>query len=210
MNRASIILGLALVVAAVAPSRAPEQKKIPVSVTQQTAWVSQTEKIGTYTVTEPNTMQNKFSYSLQFTQQDGKTGGLTSGNFLESFWDGIAYDRESTEQCLQRLGVWDSVREGSEITLTIPDADIAQVDVRFDPNTVYNDERYRTTSLATYAPQSINMTPDASGELHRCSFPVSFQPVEGAKSYNQVFCVIHVTFQDGNSGDIGLALTKIL
>lgn len=210
MNRAAIVLGLALVVAAVAPNREPEQKKISAaSAAQQTAWVSETDEIGRYTVKEPDGMQTRFSYSLQSTQEDGKTAGLTSGKFLESYWDGIAYDRESTAQCLERLGVWDSVREGSELTLTIPDADLAQIDVRFDPNTTYNEKGEADTSLAAYAPESINMVPDADGQLHQCSFPISFQPVEGAKRYNQVFCVIHVTFQDGNSGDIGLALTQI-
>lgn len=210
MNRAAIVLGLALVVAAVAPNREPEQKKISAaSAAQQTAWISQTNEVGQYTVKEPDSMQTKFSYSLQFIQKDGKTGGLTSGKFLESYWDGIAYDRESTAQYLERLGVWDSVREGTEIVLTIPDADLAQVDVRFDPNTVYDEKGEAETSLAEYAPESINLIPDANGQLHQCSFPISFQPVEGAKQYNQVFCVIHVTFRDGNSGDIGLALTQI-
>ncbi len=210
MNRAVIVLGVALVVAAVAPNREPEQKKLSAaSAAQQTAWVSQTEEIGQYTVKEADGMQTKFSYSLQLTQKDGKTAGLTSGKFLESYWDGIAYDRESTAQCLERLGIWDSVQEGGELTLTIPDADLAQVDVRFDPNTVYDAQGKVRTSLSSYAPESINMVPNAEGQLHMCSFPISFQPVEGAKSYNQVFCVIHITFQDGNSGDIGLALTKI-
>lgn len=203
MNRASIILGIALVVAAVAPNREPQ--KIAALDLQQTAQVSQVEQAGSYTV--PNGMAEGLSYSLQFEQPNKKTGGLTSGKFLVNFWDGTALDRESTAQRLEKSGIWDSVAEGTQITLTIPDADIAQVEVTLDPNTVYDGAGKPKTKDAVYKPQSINMIPDVNGELHSCTFPISFQSAQ--ENYHQLFCVITVVFQDGNSCDIGLALTQI-
>lgn len=205
MNRASIILGLALVVAAVAPSQEPQ--KTSAIVLEHTAQVSPAEQTGNYTVA--GGMAGGLSYALQFRQPNEKMGGLTSGQFLVNHWDGIIIDRESTTQHMERLGVWDSVAEGTQITLTIPEADIAQVEVRFDPNTVYDGAGVPKTDDSVYMPQSINMIPDANGQLHSCTFPISFQPAESERTYQQLFCVITVTFQDGNSGDIGLALTRI-
>lgn len=203
MNRASIILGIALVVAAVAPSREPQ--KIAALELQQTAQVSQAEQAGTYTVASG--MAEGLSYSLQFEQPNKKTGGLTSGKLLVNVWDGTALDRESTAQHLEKAGIWDSVAEGTRVTLTIPEADIAQVEVTLDPNTVYDGAGKPKTKEIVYKPQSISMVPDASGELHSCTFPISFQ--SGQENYHQLFCVITVVFQDGNSCDIGLALTQI-
>lgn len=205
MNRASVVLGLALVVAAVAPSREPPQSAaIALAHTAQSSEMVQT---GSYTV--PSGMAKGLSYSLRFVQPNEKAGGLASGQFLVNTWDGYAIDRESTAQHMERLGVWDGVAEGTEITLDIQEADIAQIEVRFDPNTVYDGAGQPKTDDPAYLPQSINMIPDANGELHSCTFPVSFQPAEDGKSYQQLFCTITVTFQDGNSGDIGLALTQI-
>lgn len=205
MNRASVVLGLALIVAAVAPSREPHQTAA--IALEHTAQISQAAQTGSYTV--PGGMAKGLSYSLQFIQPNEKAGGLTSGQFLVNNWDGFAIDRESTAQHMERLGIWDSVAEGTELTLTIPGADIAQVEVKLDPNVVYDGAGQPKTDYPVYTPQSINMTPDVNGELNSCIFPVSFQPVEGARSYEQLFCIITVTFQDGNSCDIGLALTQI-
>lgn len=203
MNRASIILGIALAVAAVAPSRQPE--KTAALDLQQTAQVNVAEQTGNYTVS--NGMAQGLSYSLQFEQPNKKTGGLTSGALLVNVWDGMALDRESTTQYLAHAGIWDSVAEGTQITLTIPEADIAQVEVTLDPNTIYDGNGTPTTKNAVYKPQSISMIPDANGQLHSCTFPISFQSAQ--ESYHQLFCVITVVFQDGNSCDIGLALTQI-
>lgn len=205
MNRASIVLGIALVVAAVAPNREPQ--KIAALDLQQTAQASQVEQTGDYMVSSG--IAEGVAYSLRFIQPNEKAGSLTSGQFLVNRWDGIAIDRESTAEHMERLGIWDSVAEGTQITLTIPKVDIAQVEVTLDPNTVYDGAGKPKTNDAVYQPQSINMTPDASGELHSCTFPISFQSVKGTKSYHQLFCIVTVVFQDGNSCDIGLALTQI-
>lgn len=206
MNRACVVLGFALIVAAAAPSREP-QRTAALDL-QQTAQESQVEQTGDYMVSSG--IAQGLSYSLRFIQPNEKAGGLASGQFLLNRWDGIAMDRESTAQHMERLGIWDSVAEGTQLTLTIPGADIAQVEVRFDPNTVYDGVGQPKTEHPVYMPKSINMTPDVNGELHSCRFPVSFQPSPEQKSYQQLFCTITVTFQDGNSCDIGLALTQIL
>ena len=203
MNRASILLGIALAVAAAAPSRQPE--KIAALDLQQTAQVSVAEQTGNYTVS--NGMAQGLSYSLQFEQPNQRAGGLSSGVLLVNLWDGMVLDRESTAQHLEYAGIWDSVAEGTQVTLTIPEADIAQIEVTFDPNTGYHGNGTPKTSHAVYQPQSISMIPDANGQLHSCTFPISFQSAQG--SYHQLFCVITVVFQDGNSCDIGLALTQI-
>ena len=61
MNRASILLGIALAVAAAAPSRQPE--KIAALDLQQTVQVGVAEQTGNYTVS--NGMAQGLSYSLR-------------------------------------------------------------------------------------------------------------------------------------------------
>ena len=78
-----------------------------------------------------------------------------------------------------------------------------------DPNTVYDLQTGQPeTSKDVYAPQSIQMTPGEDGELHTCSFPISFRAPDSLQEYNQIFCIIEVTFRDGDSCDIGCALTR--
>ena len=208
MNRAAIILALALVVAAIAPGHtefgatAARAEQAPA---QQAGAAAEQASLpdGLYTV-QGGTMDG-FAYALQFTQPDGQTGSLISGQAAPNQWNGAVFDRMGTAQAIEQAGVWDSVPEGTRLTLQTPGKDIDRVTVTLDPNTVYDLQTGQPDSAAaTYAPQSIQMTPDEDGELHTCSFPVFFGTPAGA--YSQLFCIIEVTFRDGDSCDIGCAL----
>ncbi len=214
MNRAAIILVLALVVAAVAPGRT--ELKATAAPAGQTAAATQqagtmTEEAslpdGLYTVQGGD--MDGFAYTLQFTQPDGQSGNLISGQAYPNQWNGAIIDRMSTAQSIEQAGTWDSVPEGTSLTLQTPGKDIAQVTVTLDPNTVYDLQTGQPeTSKDVYAPQSIQMTPGEDGELHTCSFPISFRAPDSLQEYNQIFCIIEVTFRDGDSCDIGCALTR--
>lgn len=212
MNRAPIILGIALVIAAIAPGRAETTATAaPVeqtSVVQQAAAVQQAQQ-STSSLKTAHGLMKGFTYSMAFSQPDGLTGDLTSIQAYPNQWEGAVIDRTGTAQSIELTGQWDSVPEGTTLTLNTPGKDIEQVEVVFDPNTMYDPKTgLPTTDLSTYSVQSVSMMPSENGEVTACSFPVSFISPDGLQDYNQVFCILHITFRDGDSCDIGCALTR--
>ena len=124
-------------------------------------------------------------------------------------WDGAEVDRLSTAQAIEMTGKWDSVPQATNLTLETPGKDIERVEVEFDPNTAYDPKTgLPMTDLSNYSVQSVSMIPSDDGEVTACSFPVSFLSPDGEQDYDQVFCIIHITFRDGDSCDIGCALTR--
>ena len=150
-----------------------------------------------------------FTYSLTFSQPDGLTGELTSVQSYPNQWGGAEVDRLSTSQAIEMTGKWDSVPQATNLTLETPGKDIERVEVSFDPNTAYDPKTgLPMTELSNYSVQSVSMIPSEDGEVTACSFPVSFLSPDGEQDYDQVFCIIHITFRDGDSCDIGCALTR--
>lgn len=211
MNRAPIILAIALVIAAIAPGRA--QTTATAAPMEQTAIVQQTtlEAASDSSVKTGDGLMEGFTYSLTFSQPDGLTGDLTSVQSYPNQWSGAEVDRLSTSQAIELTGCWDSVPEGTSLTLETPGKEIEQIEVWFDPNTRYDPKSgLPTTDLLNYSVQSVSMIPSEDGEVTACSFPVSFRSPDGQEDYDQVFCIVHITFRDGDSCDIGCALTRKL
>lgn len=211
MNRAPIILAIALVIAAIAPGRA--QTTATAAPMEQTAIVQQTtlESASDSSVKTGDGLMEGFTYSLTFSQPDGLTGDLTSVQSYPNQWNGAEVDRLSTAQAIELTGRWDSVPEGTSLTLETPGKEIEQIEVWFDPNTRYDPKSgLPVTDLLNYSVQSVSMIPSEDGEVTACSFPVSFRSPDGLEDYDQVFCIVHITFRDGDSCDIGCALTRKL
>lgn len=205
MNRTAIVLGLALLVAAIAPGRSGELKATaaPAISTETTAVENEQTNLRTIATGR----MEGFSYMLQFTQPDGLTGTIVSGQVFPDLWDGATIDRIASVQMVEQADVWDSVNEGTQIKLYVPGDDIENITVTLDPNTAYHVNGQPQTSYQTYAPQSISMMPDADGTLHTCSFPISFQSEDGT-TYSRLFCTIQVTFGNGNRCEIACGLAR--
>lgn len=211
MNRAPIILGIALLIAALAPGRAdmaataaPVEQTTAVQQQAQTTPVSDDEQwlVGTG-------VMNDFTYSLTFSQPNSLTGDLTSAQSYPNQWDGAVIDRTGTAQAIEQTGTWDSLPEATKITLTTPGKDIEHVEVIFDPNTLYDTKTGQPlTEFSTYSVQSVSMIPSQDGTVDCCAFPISFLSPDGQQDYDQVFCIIRLTFRDGDSCDIACALTR--
>ena len=211
MNRAPIILGIALIIAAIAPGRA--QTTATAAPTEQNAVVQQipldAAQQSTTSLKTADGLMEGFTYSLTFSQPDGLTGELTSVQSYPNQWGGAEVDRLSTAQAIEMTGKWDSVPQATNLTLETPGKDIERVEVEFDPNTAYDPKTsLPMTDLSNYSVQSVSMIPSEDGEVTACSFPVSFLSPDGEQDYDQVFCIIHITFRDGDSCDIGCALTR--
>lgn len=211
MNRAAIILGIALITAAIAPGRT--QTTATAAPAEQNAVVQQipldAAQQSTASLKTADGLMEGFTYSLTFSQPDGLTGALTSAQSYPNQWGGAEVDRLSTAQAIELAGKWDSVPQATNLTLETPGKDIERVEVEFDPNTAYDLKTgLPTTDLSHYSVQSVSMIPSEDGEVTACSFPVSFLSPDGGQDYDQVFCIIHITFLDGDSCDIGCALTR--
>lgn len=209
MNRAPIVLGIALLIAAIAPARADmTATAAPVEQTSTVQQAQTTTSDDQQWLTGDGVMKD-FTYSLTFSQPNGLTGELTSAQCYPNQWDGAVIDRTGTTQAIEQTGQWDSVPEATQITLTTPDKDIDQVEVIFDPNTLYDTKtNLPSTDFSTYSVQSVSMIPSEDGEVDSCSFPVSFLSPDGQQDYDQVFCIIRLTFRDGDSCDIACAITR--
>lgn len=205
MNRTVIVLGLALLVAAIAPGRSGELKATAAPAISTEITATENEQTGLRTIATGR--MSGFAYMLQFIQPDGLTGAMVSSQVFPDLWDGAAIDRIASVQMVEQAGVWDSVNEGTQIKLYVPEDDIETITVTLDPNTTYTANGQPQTDYPTYAPKSINMMPDANGELHTCSFPISFQSDDGA-DYSRLFCTIQVTFRNGNRCEIACGLAK--
>lgn len=205
MNRTAIVLGLALLVAAIAPGRSAELKATAAPALSTETAATEKEQTGLRTIATGR--MEGFSYMLQFTQPDGLNGAIASSQVFPDLWDGATIDRIASEQMVEQAGVWDSVNEGTEIKLCVPENDIETITVTLDPNTTYLVNGQPQTNYQTYTPQSISMMPDADGTLHTCSFPISFQSEDGT-TYSRLFCTIQVTFGNGNRCEIACGLAR--
>lgn len=207
MKRAPVIIAIALVVAAVAPGR--DELEANAVQNGQAAEMQQLAPAQPGTSTGGQSEMEGFAYTLDFTQPDHLSGPLSSAWAYPNQWGGAEFDRMSTVQALEQNGHWDSLPEASQITLSVPGKDIERVEICFDPNTRYNPKNgLPETDDPTYTPKSVSMTPEEDGQLHTCSFPVSFLSADGQQVYDQLFCVIRVTFRDGDSCDIACALSR--
>ena len=95
MNRAPIILGIALIIAAIAPGRA--QTTATAAPTEQNAVVQQipldAAQQSTTSLKTADGLMEGFTYSLTFSQPDGLTGELTSVQSYPNQWGGAEVDR---------------------------------------------------------------------------------------------------------------------
>lgn len=223
MNKAVIVLGAALLLAAWAAAGETNGQVIepaPAQSAQQedeTQLAQRQRAAGIYTLDLGE--NQSATYQLTYAAPSGTGDALQSGVGRVLLRGGAAQtDPQRTDPqivtLLQDAGAWDLVPQNSVVHVSLPGADVERVAVTFTPEPEEPQAQDAAQPAPDTAPadlsfpaQSVALTPDADGQLHGCTFPVTFTDAAGVV-HEKLFCTIELTLKNGDVYALGLALLR--